>query len=289
MANTKVSELTANFRYSKTQAGITVVREFAFDPDSMMPDITPPCIGDVFTIPSGIANIPETGGPFNSSSNVIVPGTKVYCRSQETAPMAGHPGKLIITCSYTNEPCDINMFIKSAGDYQAVSGDTLPKNIEYSGEYVSLNPISNAAAGTTNNWTWLSDGTAVVNSIPYRVNTTNVKFTRYVATDYFAALQSNIRSLTGCANRDADPIGAQLAGGIGCWLFTGAQSEQIRNAYDILLYKVDLDFSYRNPDNTDSKGWQKLLTLKGIWDQPQRTGSVTGIYQERDFSPLFGH
>ena len=274
-----IMELTAEFKYSKTQQGITVSRAYVYDPeDTNIGTAVIPAIGSVFAIPTTIANITDSSG-----ADVIDIGfQKIFCRTQETSPLAGHPAKLLITCSYTNEPVDDNIFIRSAADFHAVDVNTIPKTIENAGEFVVINPT----LSTTNDWTWEATNEPVLQPVPYRVNTSNVRITRMVASDYFDILQTRIKALVGTVNDTANPLGSVLGGGAGCWLFTGASSEMFRNHADIPFYKVDFDFSYRSPNFEDKDGWQLLLKLDGSWDRPvDKDGNY--IYTTTDFSKLW--
>lgn len=279
----QVSESTvlgSGFKYGKTQSNVTCSRTFLYDENALPGSITIPKIGSIFSAPTDLAN------PTDASGLPIIPNSasRLYCRSQDVELVAGDPTKLTIVCNYSNEPVDTNIFISKKEDFSAPQDpEYLPKTCEYAGEMVSINPSSMGSS----NWKWTSTGNTVQQPIPSRVPTTSVRVTKYTISDYYQQMQAHIAECAGTVNNYANPLGASMGGGAGCWLFVGASAEQFVNAYNLLFWKIDLEFNYRNPDGTSTvDGYQKILSLDHGWDIPV-DGSNNKLYRETDFYKLF--
>ena len=149
--------------------------------------------------------------------------------------------------------------------------------IEYAGEFIVFSPTQSSG------WTWQTSGDPVAQPVPYRVNTSTLRIVRYVPDSYYKVFQTNVRSITGLVNATADPFG--IGGGVECWLFQGVQTELFRSINNVKWWRAELEFTYRNPDGTDTKGWQKLIRLDGVWDIPIHGGLY--LYNTGDFSVLW--
>ena len=105
--------------------------------------------------------------------------------------------------------------------------------------------------------------------ISKKVNSSTLRLTRYVqdGVDFENFLYA-IRYMSGKLNHIDNPFGAAVKGGRGCWLFASANTEMINNYACDKWWREEIEFMYRNPDTTDSEGWQKILRLDGVWDIP---------------------
>lgn len=273
--STGVMELTSAFSYSETERGVVATRVFVYDPDD---------------INGGNAEVPMVGDdfgpiPLNISSGAVdfhLYADNLICRSRTWRSLGGHPDKGEWVCEYSNEPTDRSVF-RTSGDTSPTDVSDLPTNIQYSGEFASINPVQGQQTST---WTWLSDSTSVLQAIHFRVNSSTVRFTRYVDNSNYASFAGEVRKLSGKVNTNDSPFGSAIGGGPRCWLFVGATAEIFRNQDDEKFWRVDLEFVYRDPDGLSYDGWDKILRLDGVWDVPIKSGGGT-LYEGASFDTLF--
>ena len=278
-----LSEYAAGFQYTDNERGITVTRVFHYDPVASYNNTDLPKPGDEFTFPfSGSSDLSLLGYMPKSSNKII-------CRERTMNPLAGDQRAYQWTVTYNNEPVDPTVFnLPSDSTSPGTSPSQLPISLEYSGEFMLTNPP--AEKGTNPNWKWKWTNVSPPNNevtvpIPKRVNTSTLRIVRYVKDTDYNIFQGQVRSCTGKVNSNADPFKG-VGGGIECWLFVGVSTEYFRNSNDVRWWRAELEFNYRNPDGTDSKGWNKLLRQDGIWDIPV-AGSSTYIYESTNFDVLW--
>lgn len=282
-----LTENTAAFQLTRNENGMTATRVFYFNSAAdATGDETLPEIGDICDLPIPLI----LSNPFPSASVPYSP-SGLICRSQDWQPMAGHPDNWVITCSYTNEPVDVKLFADQSDSPIPTAIEDLPLSLEINGEYVYINP--DLAAG----WTWKTGATPVKQPIPFKVNGCTLRLTRYVSDQAYFSFLFTSKAFGGHVNDQEDPFGPAIGGGIGSWVYNGAHTEIFRDSTDTKWWKCDLEFAYRDPDGTDEEGWNKLLRLDGLWDQPinPKAGSYTpprtdpnnSLYQHAPFGELF--
>ena len=271
-----ITEYTAGFQYAESERGITCTRIFHYDPDSTKDGPDLPAPGDSFESPENLMS-GLNPAPIQNLDNLI-------CRQRTMNPWSGHPDKFQWDVTYTNEPVDPSVFTEKGTDPTATDVTKLPKSIEFGGEFTTITPVKKSG------WKWDSDNTAVVQPLPFRVNTSTLRITRYVSENKYNAFQKNVQNLAGRVNHADNPFGKSIGGGLGCWLFTGVTAEYFRNVNDTAWWRAELIFVYRNPDNTNNQGWNTILRLDGKWDYPTNphpSGPDDGLYLTGDFSGLF--
>ena len=267
-----LSEFAAGFEYTKTERGISCTRVFHYTPASGGPTgATLPKLGDSFTPPAAVASVLG----LTTLSTLI-------CRSRSIRCLAGDSTRFEYKVTYSNEPVDTGVF--SGTGTPPVNVNDLPKTVEFSGEYVTIEP------STSSGWKW-SDDKAVLQPLSFRVNESTLRIVRYVPDFKMQNFQIAIRSLVGKVNANDDPFGSRVGGKKRCWLFTGATAEMFYNGDDVKFWKAELEFIYRNPDYSNTEGWNKLLRFDGMWDVPLNPNPIdpaqNKLYVDGDFSPLF--
>lgn len=269
------SENCAAFEYSGTERGISVTRVFQYDPDSIIEKNDKlPIIGEALS----------AGNPNTALIPSGIDYTLLTCRQISSKALAGYYNKVEYTCNYTNEPVDKAIFIKQAVTYAPTPIDELPVTIEYGGEYLTINPQLSV---NSSEWQWESDGLPILQIIGKKVNSSVIKFTRYVRQDKFQHFNDSVKYLTGLLNKYNDPFGTVIKGGSGCFMFDGASTEMFRNYYNEIWWKAELTFLSRDPDGLNVDGWQKTLRLDGFFDIAVKNSDGTYMYEEGDFSALF--
>jgi hypothetical protein len=270
-----VTELTSGFEYTRTERGLVATQIFQFDnADTVDHGIEIPVPGEAFIVPAQL--VTEPGPTISPCGWPISAGNKIeglICRSSTFKLLAGHPNKFEITVTFSNEISDTTIF-DIVSPYTPTSPENLPITIEFSGEFNNINPDT-----ATLDWKWESDNTQIKQPIPYRVNMSTLRMVRYVPDGNYTTFQANVKKLGGKVNATANPFGASLGGGIGTWLFIGASTEIVKSQSDEKWWRAELEFNYRDPDSTDSQGWQKILRIDGKWDLAKRkTATPSGLY-----------
>lgn len=272
-----VTEFAAGFELNEEERGISVTQIFNYDPDDLIDHgVAVPEIGSVFELPHLLTSAPI--------DNIGTWGyTSIRCRKRSWYPIEGDARKIKWVCNFTNEPVDAGIFIASGEDYVPSDPSDLPINFEYSGEFATIQPVTNS----TKAWKWTSDGKDVVQAIPHKICSATARMLRYVPDVNYETFSYNVKFLRGRVNDIADtPL--CLAGGEGCWLFTGCTTEVLNNWKDEKWWRAELTFSYRDPDGTDNEGWNKLLrsdstTNNGEW------GTVQNPYAGADEDTTYYH
>lgn len=278
---TGISEYCAGFKYREDERGITATRIFHYDPDSTVDnDIEVPSVGDWLVFPLTIGTPLAVQVPTDLSN--------VLCRTRDSESLAGHPSKIQWICTYNNEPVDKRIFTKPGDEEEPTAINKLPMSLEYSGEYITINPE------VADGWVWQTSGDPVKQPIAKRVNLITLRIVRYVSGLNYQNFQRTVRILAGTVNDKINPflIGSDTVDDRGSWLFINAPTENFYNNLDKQWYRVELEFQYRVPyydialTNPERNGWQKLLKLDGTWDiVVDNMGNYR--YAEGDFSALF--
>jgi hypothetical protein len=183
----------------------------------------------------------------------MAPGEVVFtgliCRERTWRALAGDPKVVEWTVSYSNDPVDTNIFDTSVDDYTPPDIQDVPMTLEFSGESVNINPVN--APGSAG-WTWESSGATVVQPIPFKVNSSNLKIGPiYISLLNYDNFMYASRYLAGRLNDTENPFEFAVGssgGGIGSWLYHGASTEPVRNYVSDKWWRVELNFLYRNPD-----------------------------------------
>ena len=280
---TGITEFAAGFAYGEEERGISATQVYIYDPDdSVDHNVDFPVLGSKLIWPLTY-QLPFTN--FDSASCGLI------CRKRSIEAIEGDERKIKVICSFSNEPVDEAVFYNPSEDKLNTSTDNLPINLEYSGEFKTINPNSTQ----TNPWKWASDSTPVNQAIAIKVNTSTIRLQRYVNDDFYSIFTANVEYCAGRVNGVADSPSI-LAGGIGSWLFTGCTTEMFRNGYDEKYWRAELMFTKRNPDGDDENGWNKLLrtdntSSNGIWDEPKNPNPIEAswpyIYLPCNFLSLF--
>jgi hypothetical protein len=172
-----ITEYAAGFKFSQSERGLTATRVYQYDPDSVIDQgIDVPVPGDVFICPAQLMS------PLIAVAFPITPGTGdkingLICRSRDWATLGGHPGKYFWEVTYSSEITDPSIF-DNISPLVPPKPENLPMTIEYSGQFVNINP----ATGNTD-WVWSGTSDPVEQPIPFRVNMSTIRFTRYVANE----------------------------------------------------------------------------------------------------------
>lgn len=266
---TGITEYAAGFEYVETERAISITRVFHLDPNGIGDEVIPRP-GDEIEFPSAFETV--LGDYLSTKAGIV-------CRQRSTKPLAGHPNKYEIIVTYSNEPVDYTVFATAGGEGPTTDIGDLPITLEYSGEFNTLTPES--AEG----WTWTTGGGAVAQPLGYRVNSSVLRFTRYVNGNVYDSFQTAVKNASGKVNSDANPFTTALGGGKGCWLFVGSTTEMFYNAQNVKFWRAELEFLYRNPDDTDEEGWQKIMRLDGVWDIPKKPDD-SKLYETTSFESL---
>jgi len=275
--STGVRELTEGFGYQSGERGISATRVYIWSNGSSDNE-TIPNIGEAFawpmTLPTGI---------FSNSSYEASSFSTLVVKTRDIKILNSDKNTLQFTVTYGNEIVDDAIYI-----LQGVSPtcdtkiEDLPKTLEFGGEYTTIDPTD------ATDWVW-TGGNAVSQPLSQKVNTTALKITRYIDYDYLNIFSTKVKEMSGCVNSIANCFGTAIGGGIGCWLFNSVSTEEFANQYDKRYLKADLEFLYRDPDFSDSDGWQKVMRADtGVFDTPTSpTRTPNKLYKEVDLRNLF--
>lgn len=258
-------ELTEGFELNQDEKGITATRIFLWN------------VGE--PSPSEAVQLPVIGEQLNLDlSNIgdVMP-LNVYCRNRAFRFIAGDINTYQVVCTYSNEPIDGNAFADTGGVSQDPA--SIPQNVEYTGEYQVFEPPEDTSL---NKWQWLGSTDSVDVPVYFRVRTSNIRYHRIIPQSSYAAFQSDSRFKIGTVNA------SEFEGyGPGCLLYTGYSSEKYFNHEDKISWRVELTFSYRDPDGLNVDGWQKILRKTGKWDIPENKDTSEFMYEVEDFNILF--
>ena len=262
-------ELTSSFEVERTERGITATKVYVYQPgDDHSADL--PNVGDLFEYP-----INWIGG--------TVSATGLFCRSRKETIVNSDLNTVQFTCTYTNEPCDKTQFIPLSEDPQPSDFKNLPMTMEYSSEFVNVKPTDiNSSL-----WKWKDNNTKVIDPIPFRVTNLTLRVKRWVPDEFYQIFMDNCLLMEGSVN--LNPLPTPAIGGSGSWLFNSVNTEMYRNFDDNKMWQAELIFTYRDPDQTQVNGWNKILRRDGSWQIPVRTDTGDYMYQTNDFTYLFGN
>ena len=265
MAN--YAELAAGYSIEYDKYGITAQRQFIESDEAIGTGnggVTIPVIGDLFHDPANALN-------------------HLFCIKISQTYANSDSRKILFTCYYSNEPIDnSNMALQYI---PPTDPSELPQEVDYSGEFQLFRP--NQLTGSAVEWKWESgSGNIIAQAIPFKIRTISKKVQRIIPESKIAAYVSTVTQLAGKVN-DTDATAKLGYGGAGCWLFNGARTELFRDQQDKKAYRVDLTFTYRDPDNTNTNGWQKILNEKGQWAKPYNTVTTKFLYETTSFDVLF--
>lgn len=268
---TGVRELTSGFELIQDEKGITATRIYVYDSEDTTSDEVVPKVGDELYFPFGAV-----------PASYALPPTyeKIYCRRVSFGSLEGHPDKFQWTCTYSNDPVDDAGVYNSDETPSPTPWSDLPINFEYGGEFNLITPKDD-----NTDWIW-TDNTAVEQPIPFRVGLSTLRVSRVVLDTNYSVFQANCNQCLGHVNLTG-PTDSPFATDIGCWLFTGVTTEIYRDYNNEKKWRAELTFQYRDPDNTKTEGWNKLLKLSGVWDVPYNVTLSKKLYPMADFSGLF--
>jgi len=277
---TGLTEFAAGFDITQAERGIVATRVFHFDPDSNINlSVDLPKCGEALILPYQLNQSPSNyPASFSSASNNIL------CRTLKKTPLQGHPSKFQWTATYSNEPVDPNVFTDGYASWTPSDVTKLSQSYEYGGEFTSITPNPD----NTTDWLWDADPSKpVLQPIGFKVAVITRRFTKYLIDGIpYQEFKANVKKLAGTLNTTSDPFNDTTDIGYGNWLFLAAPTEPFRNCNDILMWRAELEFKYRNPDDSINDGWQKLLNLDGTWGIPTRTGGIK-LYKYGNFDALF--
>ena len=269
-----ITEYTAGFEYVESERGISVTTVFHFDPDSTVDGPELPAPGDEFILPDSInSGTALTGMGFPDFTGLI-------CKSRSLKPLAGHALKYEWTISYTNEYIDPTVFNRDDPIPNIDIAD-LPKTLEYSGEFLNVNPGSGQSG-----WVYDDNGEVVAEPIGKKINTSTMRVTRYVPDSEYSDFQEQVRAIMGHVNSSDDPFSG-FGGGTGTWLFVGCQTEIFGTSTNETMWRAELTFNYRDPDDLDVDGWQKVLRRVDSTWVVVKDSFGNKLYEEEDFNLLF--
>jgi len=268
---TGVRELTTGFNLIQDEKGITATRVYVYDTDDVDSNEDVPKIGDELYFPFGAVPVSYALPPQYE---------KIYCRRVEFGSLEGHPDKFSWTCTYSNEPVDDVAVYNSDETPVATPWEDLPINFEFGGEYTLITPKDD-----NTDWIW-TDLTAVEQPIPFRVGLSTLRVSRVVLDTNYPLFQTNCGKALGKVNIGG-PTGSPFSTNYGCWLFTGVNTEIYRDYNNNKKWRAELTFQFRDPDNLQIEGWNKLLKLSGVWDVPYNTVLSRKLYPMADFTGLF--
>jgi hypothetical protein len=240
-----------------------------------------PKMGESFYWTDGLmGTITGLPSPLNVSTTALL--GRCLVTNIEAQFLNSNKNILRFTISYDNERTDDTQF-----GVGVINIDTLKKEYQYSGENVILQPRER---GVSFGYNWQSDNVAVVQPVFKRVKTINYTIYRDIRASDWDAWQATALSLMGKVNADsATNIGMTLSGGLGCVLFEDFSTDAYNSYTDGGLYKTQLHFTYRDPDGTNTDGWNKCLRFDtGVWDIPVNTSlSAAKLYDSGNFATLF--
>jgi hypothetical protein len=210
--------------------------------------------------------------------------TGLICRSREETVINADKRIVQYVCRYTNDPCDVSQFIPPGNQPLPVDLSGLPYTLEYSSEFVNIKPTSTASTM----WEWTDNSQPVLDPISWRVINLTLRIKRYISDIAYNTFNYNCSQLEGKVNQWAT-FSTLGFGGIGCWLFTSATTEMLRNHNDQVMWQGELIFVFRDPDRTNVDGWQKILRQDGTWQKPRLRGISPdeNMYSIGDFDYLF--
>lgn len=276
-------ELVERYEEITTERSVAVTRVFFYDKHSATGDDGSPVISEL---------IPEIGDGWNywdewtgtgaetDRASLNEPSSNCRCRHLEIVSN-GSPDCWELIAEYSNEPTSVGQYTSDTPpnpDFESwLNG--LPISMQFSGEYVSLNPENRDPSGVVHpsGWKWLSDDADLVQGLAYRVPKINLRISATVNdTNYNKLIAENAKTVGKVniaveADPDAEGLFAKYSG---CWIYQGLTSSPYRNDADVRVWDCDLVWEFRapatsdDPSATSQNGWLKLLRRSGEWDIP---------------------
>jgi hypothetical protein len=267
------SEIVEGYQLERDAKGITGQRVF-LESDTPVnisnSGVTLPKIGDIMH---------DQSGPSGTDTYL-----RLYCTKIISKFFGEDTRKKIYTCYYSNEPVDNTDMLQSYTP-PTNPGD-LPHEIDFSGEFQLWKASSTVSQSANYKWVWEDNqNTKIADAIPFKVRMFTFKVQKIVPEVNYAAYLNIIRGAIGKVNDTSTTVFGTL--GAGCVLFTGARNELYRNYDDKRAFKFELTFAYRDPDNQNSDGWQKILNEYGEWKIPYNTGTGEKLYKTTNLNDLF--
>jgi hypothetical protein len=265
----QVVENVEGWHVTTDERGVNGTRVFLQDDDETRDTVDLPAMGDLFE------DIP--GKLIYGCDNLLL--KEIACEALDKDKR-----KIIYTCTYKNEPCDISAYETEGNTGTPIDPTELPAYFETGGEFMD---IDNAEG-----WKWTNAGDALTQTVPVQQVNGTLRIKRIVKGDDIENFFDCSEYLEGCINKETfyrrDPW---------CWMYMGFIGNSQRDFLGRNILDCELIFSYRavtgltgNDDNDNpADGWPWVFNIAtGLYDLPvDSEGSI--VYYRADFLQLFNN